>query len=68
MGVITLIIFSIDAYNFVFSYKTEQQSDVFDWNVVDKLSNQDRSVIAVIERGISNSEVKLPLFIVSNYG
>lgn len=62
VGVITLIIFSIDAYNVVFSNKTEQQSDVFDWNVVDKFSNQDKSVIAVIERGISNSDVNTAPF------
>jgi hypothetical protein len=55
VGGVSLIVLSFDAYNFLFPSKSEPQADLFDWSVVGEYPNPDKSVVAVLERGVSNT-------------
>jgi hypothetical protein len=55
VGVITLIELGFDAYNLLFPGKVEPPRDSFDWSVVAEYPNHDKSVVAVLERGVSNT-------------
>ena len=55
VGGITLIVLGFDAYNFLLPSKVEQPRDLFDWSVVAEYPNHDNSVVAVLERGVSNT-------------
>ncbi|WHI45391.1 hypothetical protein [Microbulbifer sp. VAAF005] len=62
VGGITLIVLSFDAYNFLFPSKPEPRPDLFDWSVVGEYPNSDNTVIAVLERGVSNTRVNTAPF------
>ena len=55
VGGITLIVLGFDAYNFLLPSKVEPPRDLFDWSVVAEYPNHDKSVVAVLERGVSNT-------------
>ena len=55
LGGITLIALSFDAYDFLFPSALEPPRDLFDWSVAAEYPNHDNSVVAVLERGVSNT-------------
>jgi hypothetical protein len=55
IGFVTSLCLISYAYNFFNPESVNVQRDLFDWTIVDEYPNEDNSVVAVLEYGITNT-------------